>query len=288
MRRHERYTARDKLGDLLILLICAGVLYVYNPGIFKNIRSTVKSSGNALKTDATDYSNTAVNFNLTESDGTVQNIQIPQYDGTSLSYTVNDDTPYFTDSDFTVTSEYLSLSELDQYGRAGQANAVVNENALRKGDRADISSIHPSGWYEAKESTIPIQRCHLIGSMIADGISETKYGTNAVGTDETTNDPKNMVSGSQALNSGSSEVDGSMLEYEKQIIQAEEDGLTIRYRVTPVFEDNDATCHGVLMEAESIGDSGAALKICEYIYNVQPGYVCNYRTGLWEELVDNG
>ena len=39
------------------------------------------------------------------------------------------------------------------------------------------------------------------------------------------------------------------------------------------------------MEAESIEDQGEGLKFCTYIYNVQPDYVCNYTTGLWEHIV---
>ena len=79
-------------------------------------------------------------------------------------------------------------------------------------------------------------------------------------------------------------VPGSMLEYETQVINSQEDGDLIRYRVTPIFDGVDVTCHGILMEAESIGDNGAALKFCVYVYNVQPGYTTNYTTGVWSEI----
>lgn len=38
------------------------------------------------------------------------------------------------------------------------------------------------------------------------------------------------------------------------------------------------------MEAESIDDNGRALTICTYVYNIQPGYVCDYTTGAWDAL----
>lgn len=240
-------------------------------GIIQRINSLDPSDN----IDVSDYSNTAVAFKLTESDGTEQQISIPQYDGTSLVYTVNNNNPYFTDADMQFYSEYLSNSPLDKYGRAGQADAVVSINTLRKGDRTDISDIHPSGWYEAKQSTVPIQRCHLIGSMIADGAFNTndESGTN-------------FVSGTASFNAGNKDVPGSMLDYEKMVIDCQEKEGILRYRVTPVFDGVDVTCHGVLMECDTIreGYDGTSVKFCVFIYNVEPGYVCNYLTGEWEEI----
>ena len=78
---------------------------------------------------------------------------------------------------------------------------------------------------------------------------------------------------------------GSMLDYELQTVNyIEETGNHVRYRVTPIFENVDVTAKGVLMEAESIEDQGQGLKYCVWIYNVQPEYVCNYTTGIWEHV----
>lgn len=78
-----------------------------------------------------------------------------------------------------------------------------------------------------------------------------------------------------------------MLVYENQVADyMEETGNHVRYRVTPVFEDRDVTAHGVLMEAESIEDNGAGIEFAVYIYNVQPGWVCDYFTGEWQQISD--
>ena len=189
--RKQRWTLKDKLVELLVLALMVGVVYVHYPELFR--RNSASPETTAGTVDVTDYSNTAITFNVNETDGETQSVSIPQYDGSSDVYVVNDNTPYFTNDDLTVTSTYITLSELDDYGRAGQANAVVGQDTLRQGDRADISSIHPSGWWEAKASTVNVNRSHLIGSEIADGISERESGTNAVGTPNTTNDPRNLV-----------------------------------------------------------------------------------------------
>ena len=76
-----------------------------------------------------------------------------------------------------------------------------------------------------------------------------------------------------------------MLQYEIMVANYMRDtGNHVRYRVSPVFENNDATCKGVLMEAESLEDHGEGLKFCVYIYNVQDGYECDYQTGVWEKV----
>ena len=53
----------------------------------------------------------------------------------------------------------------------------------------------------------------------------------------------------------------------------------VLYRVTPVFEGDNAVANGVLMEAHSVEDHGAGVTFCVYCYNVQPGIVIDYVTG---------
>ena len=85
-----------------------------------------------------------------------------------------------------------------------------------------------------------------------------------------------MATGSRYLN-----VVG-MLPYENEIADYLKSSLNhVRYRVTPVFDGNDVTAHGVLMEAESVEDSGKTLEFCVYCYNVDPDYEVNYLTGEW-------
>ena len=212
-------------------------------------------SAEAERVDATDYANTEITFSA--SDGT--EIAIPRYDGSSAAYTVSA-TPFFSAEDLGSTDVYFAVSELDDLGRAGVANAVLGPESMQTHERGSISDIHPSGWWEAKQSSVNVNRSHLIGNNLAG---------------DQTDCAEAMITGSRQLNAGSASVPGSMLEYENQVADYMEDtGNHVRYRVTPIFEDNDVTAHGVLMEAESIEDDGAGVEFAVYIYNVQPGWVC--------------
>lgn len=229
--------------------------------------SRANTDVSASSVDPTDYANTEITFSA--ADGSA--IVIPRYDGSSATYTVSE-TPFFSAEDLGSTDVYFAVSDLDDLGRAGVANAVLGPESMQTHERGSISDIHPSGWWEAKESAINVNRSHLIGNNLAG---------------DQTDCAENMITGSRQLNAGSSEVPGSMLVYENQIADYMEDsGNHVRYRVTPIFEGNDVTPHGVLMEAESIEDNGAGIEFAVYIYNVQPGWVCDYFTGEWQQISD--
>ena len=205
------------------------------------ISQYTKQLPSASKVDLTDYANTEIAFNA--ADGTA--IAIPRYNGSSAAYTVSA-TPFFSAEDLGSTDVYFTVSKLDDLGRAGVANAVLGPESMQTNERGSISDIHPSGWWEAKQSAVNVNRSHLIGNNLAG---------------DQTDCAENMITGSRQLNAGSSEVPGSMLEYENQVADYMEDtGNHVRYRVTPIFEGRDATPHGVLMEAQSIEDRGTGVK----------------------------
>jgi DNA-entry nuclease len=54
-------------------------------------------------------------------------------------------------------------------------------------------------------------------------------------------------------------------------------GNHVLYRVTPIYDDTDLLCKGLLMEAQSIETED--MKFCVYCYNVQPGIIIDYATG---------
>ena len=128
--------------------------------------------------------------------------------------------------------------------------------------RGNISSVKPTGWVQNKYDFVDgkslYNRCHLIGYQLA--------GENA--------NPLNLVTGTRYLN-----VTG-MLPFENMVADyvKETDGHVL-YRVTPIFEDNELVCRGVLMEAESVEDAGDSVEYNVYIYNVQPGVEIDYETG---------
>lgn len=259
MKKAKR--AVQKIISVVCICICAYV-FLNNEGIINDPLNIIgsSSSGHLKSNTIVDYSNTTA---------VVNGISIPEFDGTHDAYVLNDDTPFFTSEDLVYTETYTSFSPLDEYGRAGVADSVIGTETMQDHDRGSIADIHPSGWWEAKQTDVNVNRSHLIGNNLAGDVTDCA---------------ENMITGSRQLNAGGS-FEGSMLQYEIMVANYMRDtGNHVRYRVSPVFENNDATCKGVLMEAESLEDHGEGLKFCVYIYNVQDGYECDYQTGVWEKV----
>lgn len=186
---------------------------------------------------------------------------IPVFSG-DLVAVVNNNKPFFTDDEIKdAAAGFENYSDLDAYGRCGAATASVCTSTMPTEERGDISSIHPTGWWGMKESTIGPERCHLIAYMLT--------GENA--------NEKNLVTGTHSMN-----VTG-MLAYESKVKdQIDNYGGHVLYRVTPDFWNYDELCHGVLMEAKSVEDNGKSLSFCVYIYNVQNEWDIDYTTGTAE------
>ena len=185
---------------------------------------------------------------------------IPDYSG-SPYVTVNDNQPYFSDSDVTTTS-FESYSDLDSLGRCGVAYACVSTDTMPTEERGSIGQIKPTGWHTVKYDCIDgkylYNRCHLIGYQL---------------TAENAN-KKNLITGTRYLN-----VDG-MLPFENMVADyIKETDNHVLYRVTPIFDSDNLVASGVLMEAESVEDKGEAICFCVFCYNVQPGVTIDYATG---------
>jgi len=185
---------------------------------------------------------------------------IPDYSG-SPYVTVNDNQPYFSDSDVTTTS-FESYSDLDSLGRCGVAYACVSTDTMPTEERGSIGQIKPTGWHTVKYDCIDgkhlYNRCHLIGYQL---------------TAENANE-KNLITGTRYLN-----VDG-MLPFENMVADyIKETDNHVLYRVTPIFDGDNLVASGVLMEAESVEDKGEGICFCVFCYNVQPGVNIDYATG---------
>lgn len=239
---------KQRIKQTLITLLALGVVAL---GKQDELEKLIKNTtGGSKSVQITDFSNTST---------VVNGVEIPQYTGEPY-VTVNNNEPYFLEEELTNVT-YVSFSSLDKLERQGVADAVLGPETLQFHERGSISQFHPSGWWEAKETDVNINRCHLIGNQLAGDQSDCL---------------ENLVTGSRYMN-----VDG-MLPFENQVDDYIEDTANhVRYRVTPVFEGNDVTCKGVLMEAESVEDPGS-FKFCVWCYNVEPDYVCDYLTGKWE------
>lgn len=183
----------------------------------------------------------------------------PKYNGRP-SVVLNHNKPYFGKPKSTET--YESYSNLDSLGRCGSAEAVLGRETMPTEKRGYIGMVKPTGWHTVRYDTlIPdgkylYNRCHLIAYELS--------GENA--------NRKNLISGTRYMN-----IDG-MEPYENQTASyIRRTGHHVKYRVTPVFLDDDLVARGVVMEAWSIEDND--LRFCVYCFNVQPGITINYSNG---------
>ena len=185
---------------------------------------------------------------------------IPDYSG-SAYVNVNDNQPYFSDTDLTTTS-FETYSELDGLGRCGVAYASVSTDTMPTKERGSIGQIKPTGWHTVKYDCVDgkylYNRCHLIGWQL---------------TAENAN-KQNLITGTRYLN-----IEG-ILPFENMVADyVKETGNHVLYRVTPVFEGSNLVASGVQMEAWSVEDDGEGICFNVYCYNVQPGVEIDYASG---------
>ena len=185
---------------------------------------------------------------------------IPPFSGEPY-VVINNNEPQFTADDLD-TDAYEFYSELDRYNRCGYAMACIGIETMPTEERGSIGQVKPTGWqtvkYDFVDGKYLYNRCHLIGFQLT--------GENA--------NERNLITGTRYLN-----VEG-MLPFENLIADyVKETGNHVLYRVTPVFEGENALASGVLMEAKSIEDDGAGVLFCVYAYNNQPGVLIDYATG---------
>ena len=191
---------------------------------------------------------------------------IPEYSGKAY-VAINGNVPFFEEDELT-TVAYESYSELDGLGRCGVAVACVGKELMPTEDRESISSVFPSGWkhkgksnnnqYDFVDGEYIYNRCHLIGFQLT--------GENA--------NEKNLITGTRYLN-----IDGMLLFENMVAAYVKDTGYHVMLRVTPIFNELDLVCRGVLMEGYSVEDEGEGICFCIYAYNVQPNVYINYYTG---------
>ena len=183
----------------------------------------------------------------------------------------HDGVPYFTEDEITDTA-FESYSDIDQLGRCGVAMACIGTEIMPKDgeERGEISSVTPSGWYQAKYNHVSgkylYHRSHLIGWQL---------------TAENANE-RNLITGTEYMNT-----DG-MLPFENMVAKYIKNTKNhVMYRVTPDFKDDNLVASGVLIEAWSVEDNGKGIAICVYVYNRQPGVAINYKTGESKLISDS-
>lgn len=186
--------------------------------------------------------------------------EIPEYRGEPY-VEINGNRPDFSQEDRNAEA-FEAYSSLDSLGRCGTAFANVGQELMPRGERENISQIHPTGWqhveYDFVDGESLYNRCHLIAHQLT--------GENA--------NERNLITGTRYMNTE------GMLPFEEMVgdYVREEDGHVL-YRVTPVFEGSDMVARGVEMEGYSVEDQGESVSFHIFAYNVQPGVEIDYATG---------
>lgn len=175
---------------------------------------------------------------------------------------INNNVPYFTDTDISSTEAYESYGELDSLGRVTAANALLGVELMPTTERGDISDIKPTGWQQAKYANVSggwlYNRSHLIGHQLT--------GENA--------NARNLMTGTRWFNTE------GMLPFENFVANyIESTENHVRYRVTPVFDGDNLLASGVYMEGFSIEDNGETIQFNIYVPNIQPDVEINYADG---------
>ena len=232
--------------------------------------STTQSSTEDSTEDSTDDSSEGSTVDSAEYDTeVVEDVpsglilsDIPPY-STEPYVEVNNNIPYFTSEEKSVTDSFEKYSELDSFGRCGVAYANLCRELMPTEERGEIGDIRPSGWHTVKyndliEGNYLYNRCHLIAYSLA--------GENA--------NPKNLITGTRYLNTV------GMLSFEIMVANyIERSDNHVLYRVTPVFEGDNLVASGVEIEGWSVEDDGAGICFNVFCYNVQPYMDIDYVTG---------
>jgi len=202
----------------------------------------------------------------------VNQLEIPPIDQTDCkeySIEINNGVPLFTKEEIKEAAEtgyYVRLSDFDELKRTQTAMMCADEEHIMQEERENSpSTFEPTGWHR----NAIYERCHLLMWKLS-------------GPD----DLKNLITGTEYFNQV------EMLNYEMKVTGYlwDHPGNHVLYRVTPFYEGEELLARGVLMEAYSIEDDGA-FRMCEFVYNAQPGSEVVYETGAyhmyesWEEAV---
>lgn len=185
--------------------------------------------------------------------------------GNSFIY-LNDNKPKFTKDEIKEGLEGIlePFSDLDGLNRCGRAFDCIIEENLKDNDKPKHNRhIKPTAWKSIKCKYINdggylYNRCHLIGRQLT-----TKKANR-----------KGLITGTRNFNIGMSKFEDKVAVYIKK-----KQNQPILYRVTPYFEGKNLLACGVKMEAFSIKDNGIGVSYNVFVYNKQPGFSIDYKTG---------
>nr|WP_253181785.1 DNA/RNA non-specific endonuclease [Enterococcus mundtii] len=163
---------------------------------------------------------------------------------------VNGNYASFTLEELESTEPWQIFSDLDSMNRVGVADALLHKSMMPSEPREDISMIYPTGWNQKKldDGNWLYNRSHLLGFQLT--------GENA--------NWKNLFTGTQELNQI------HMVKYENEIAQyLKSTNNHVRYRVTPIFMDNELVPRAIQLEAKSIEDKQIDFNVLILMYRLE-------------------
>ncbi|MBC1705845.1 DNA-entry nuclease [Listeria welshimeri] len=228
-----------KFISIIVVFIIASVSYIYN---------NVDDFGTIFSNSDKELS--SMNYN---------ELSELKYDGKYQEVILNNNKTEFTRAELKNNQKSnQQFSNLDKLNRVGEANAVLGKELMPgKGEKRESLYVDPTGFRNKKtENGWLYNRSHLIGYQLT----------------AENNNIKNLITGTRSLNTP------HMLNYENEIASyIKRTGNQVRYRVTPVFFENDLVARGVQLQAKSIQDDKLEFNV--YIFNVEKGMDINYSNG---------
>lgn len=170
----------------------------------------------------------------------------------------------------------VSYGYYDRYRRVRSvaANLAYSNIVYGQRARANISSIHPTGWTSNRIVTLHFidgssyrgyfyNRSHLLAHSL--GGADKKY---------------NMITGTRPQNVGKNDFKGGM-QYCEMLASdylKSHRSASLYYIVTPIYKGREKVARSVIVDMRS---SDKSINQEVEVYNTAPGYSINYRTGTY-------
>ena len=221
----------------IITLIITGLLFI---ALIIGYKTIMKKLNNMTDKEAAELLGNLIQDNTEKPViSTIKNFSldiVPEY-SEEVYISIRDDIPYFYSKEIRKGEEaYIEYSSLDSLGRCGSAVISIDSKMILSCKKED-KDIIPSGFNDTYE------KCSLFSFLSVE--------------------ERNLITGTETLEKSIREVETRVLNFIK-----ENPDKHCLYRVTPIYEEDNLICTGVLMEALSVEDVGATLMFCIYCYNV--------------------
>jgi len=256
------------VGFAFVLLLTGCLIFGKETANKSKTASDVKDTVNSLIKDTKDSADkssdvTSDQNDMSEDDKANVLTDIPDYDGVHDVVELAFDPYTFSQAERSGTISSTSFGDLDSLGRCTGAVSTISKSTMPTEKRGEIGMVKPTGWVQAKydpdktgsDSPYLYNRCHLIAFELS--------GENA--------NEKNLITGTRQMNM-------NMLTYENKVADyVRETGHKVRYRVTPVFKNNNLLATAVRIDAYSLEDKTIAFSVL--VFNVENSVTIDYATG---------